>query len=203
MKVALRIRWPRSRVARSPHSWAPLALLWALALWPTRPEGAVWAELVLGALALLRGHEVFRRGLGACALRLDLTPDLFPTVAAGVGFAFSFLSLALHASGRLPASFVDPRGGPLLLFAEAATMLFARLLMPSIAYGPARATPDHRPQQSGWPSIPGWVRASVASATLLAVGTGAVLGELLALLLEKLEVTLAPARLAEEADIAE
>jgi cation transport ATPase len=128
-------------------SVGPLVLLWAIESSTYRFSNAPLLEGVLTAAVFFFGHRVLIRGFRSLLIDLRPTHDAATALGAAVGFGISFLLSALHAAGKLPGSLADPRGGPLLLFAPAATLLAARaagrdLARPGLAALPEGTRPN-------------------------------------------------------------
>jgi cation transport ATPase len=147
-------------------SAGPLVLLWAIEASPHRFSNAPLLEGVLAAAVFFFGWRVMAGGFRSLLLDLWPTQDSASALAASVGFLVSFVLAAVHAAGRLPDALVDPRGGPLLLFAPAATLLAARAVGRDLAQRGLDALPA-----GSCPNV--WTRAAGASilgASGLAVG---------------------------------
>ncbi len=106
---------------------APVAGLWALEACRARFTGTHWIEALLAAAALAGGYRLAAGVLADGVLGLRVRADALPVLAAGLGFSASFLLSLLEAAGRLPARLEDPRGGPVSLYAGAATVLLVRV----------------------------------------------------------------------------
>jgi cation transport ATPase len=107
-------------------SAGPLVILWAIEISPQRLPNAPLLEGALAAAVFFFGYKVLVRGFRSVFLDLRPAHDAAASIGAAAGFGSSFLLATLDAAGRLPAALADPRGGPLLLFAPAATLVAAR-----------------------------------------------------------------------------